>query len=190
MSVQTIRDIDSFISVFAQQSVLFLFVIFVCGPAAQAQMFTVVHSSIGHHLGSSFSSDQTQPYTAQYLVGQPIATTTMSMGAFQITQGLIQPIAADISLSDLIHYSAVDLKLVTYPNPVNQTLYVDIQQSTNKPIQLKIVDAFGRNLFQQEVRQPTRTKIDVSALAAGVYLLQAKRGAKTIVKRFVKQTNF
>jgi hypothetical protein len=70
MTVQTIRDIDSFISVFAQQSVLFLFVIFVCGPAAQAQMFTVVHSSIGYHLGSSFSSDQTQPYTSQYLLGR------------------------------------------------------------------------------------------------------------------------
>lgn len=180
--------IDSLWFFFGQQSRLLLFAIFVFGPTAQAQ-FTVVRSSIGHHLGSSFQTNNTQPYTAQYLVGQPIVSAPMTMGAFQIIQGLIQPIAADSSLSDLIHNTGMELEFVTYPNPVNQTLYVDIQQSNNQPIQLKIVDAFGRILFHQERLQATHTKIDVSALAAGVYLLQAKRGAKTVVKRFVKRTD-
>lgn len=79
---------------------------------------------------------------------------------------------------------------MTYPNPVIKTLFIDLNQNTNKPIRVLISDLYGRTVLQQSFTKANDNEIDVSSLAAGTYLLQARIGTRNIVKRFTKRTAF
>jgi hypothetical protein len=103
--------------------VLFFFSFF-----AHAQSFTVIRSSIGHHLGSTFANSSGQ-YKAQQIVGQSIASTSLSIGNHKITQGFIQPFT-EVTFSDFIDNRLWGIELLTYPNPVIQTLFVDVKQQS------------------------------------------------------------
>lgn len=163
--------------------VLFFFSFF-----AQAQSFTEIRSSIGHHLGSTFANSSGQ-YKAQQIVGQSIASTSLNIGAHKITQGFIQPLL-EVTFSDFIDNRLWGIELITYPNPVIQTLFIDVKQHTNRSINILISDTFGRTVFRKNLGETANAKIDVSGLAAGTYLLQAQIGERTILKRFVKRTNY
>ena len=155
----------------------------------QAQSFIVVRSSVGHHMGSSFSAS-TSMYRAQQTVGQSIASTTINAGSYAVIQGFIQPLNSDGRLHDFMDHQLWDIELITYPNPVIKTLFIDLNQNTDKPIRVLISDLYGRTVFQQNFTRPNDYEIDVSTLAAGTYLLQAKIGTRNFVKRFTKRTVF
>jgi hypothetical protein len=44
--------------------------------------------------------------------------------------------------------------------------------------------------LRKNLSETANAQINVSVLAAGTYLLQAQIGERTIVKRFVKRTNY
>lgn len=166
----------------------FLIVLFCFSFFAQAQSFTVIRSSIGHHLGSTFANSSGQ-YKAQQIVGQSIASTSLSIGDHKITQGFIQPLT-EATFSDFIDNKLWGIELITYPNPVIQTLFVDVKQQIKRSINILISDTFGRTVLRKNLSETANAHIDVSVLAAGTYLLQAQIGERTIVKRFVKRTNY
>ena len=155
----------------------------------QAQSFIVVRSAVGHHMGSNLTAS-TSMYRAQQTVGQSIGSTMMNVGPYSVIQGFIQPLDTEISLHDFIDDRLWDIELITYPNPVIKTLFIDLNQNTNKPIRVSISDLYGRTVLQQSFTRANDNEIDVSILAAGTYLLQAKIGTRNIVKRFTKRTIF
>ena len=155
----------------------------------QAQSYIVVRSSIGHHMGSNLTAS-TSMYRAQQTVGQSIASTMINADSYAVIQGFIQPLDTEISLHDFIDDRLWDIELITYPNPVIKTLFIDLNQNTNKLIGVLISDLYGRTVLQQKFTRANDNEIDVSTLAAGTYLLQAKIGTRNIVKRFTKRTVF
>lgn len=155
----------------------------------QAQSFIIVRSSVGHHMGSNLTAS-TSMYRAQQTVGQSTASTTINAGPYPVIQGFIQPLSPEGSLHDFIDDRLWDIELITYPNPVIKTLFIDLNQNTNKPIRVLISDLYGRTVLQQNFTRANDNQIDVSTLAAGTYLLQARIGTRNIVKRFTKRTIF
>ncbi len=75
--------------------------------------------------------------------------------------------------------------LNVYPNPVSNTLTVQVNGIVNGNASLQIVDVTGRTLLAAGGITNTNA-IDVSALQAGIYLIQYNDGINTHVVRFVK----
>lgn len=75
-----------------------------------------------------------------------------------------------------------DSQLVIYPNPTKNILNVE-----GIPYQssIRIVDMFGKTVFQQQSLKDTSKILDVSALADGIYLLQLNQNNAVITKKFV-----
>ena len=155
----------------------------------QAQSFIIVRSAVGHHMGSNLTAS-TSMYRAQQTVGQSIGSTMMNVGPYSVIQGFIQPLESEGTYHDFIDDRLWDIELITYPNPVIKTLFIDLNQNTNKPIRVSISDLYGRTVLQQSFTRANDNEIDVSILAAGTYLLQAKIGTRNIVKLFTKRTIF
>ena len=189
MTSQKFTNHSIFKSFFAHHFIAFWLFIVACSFSAHAQSFTIVRSSIGPHLGSSFQTSNSLQYNSQYIVGQTIASTSINAGGYSITQGFVQPMMMEDTFTDFINDNIWDIELVTYPNPVIQTLFVDVKQHSDRSINFLISDLYGRTVLRNWSKA-NQTSIDVSSLAAGAYLLQAQIGARTIVKRFVKRTNY
>lgn len=140
-------------------------------------------------MGSNLTAS-TSMYRAQQIVGQSVASTMMNVGPYSVIQGFIQPLESEGTYHDFIDDRLWDIELITYPNPVIKTLFIDLNQNTNKPIRVSISDLYGRTVLQQSFTRANVNEIDVSTLAAGTYLLQAKIGTRNFVKRFTKRTVF
>lgn len=87
--------------------------------------------------------------------------------------------SSSLSLSS----AAKDL-FVFYPNPVQQSMYV---LTTARPFQqLLIRDVQGRTLLTQAIEQDF-SEMDLSALPAGMYLLECLTPTQSSIKKFIKE---
>jgi len=78
--------------------------------------------------------------------------------------------------------------LTIYPNPAKQVAVISYQSavSSKQPIELVVVDALGREVYRETSQaQNLRTNLNVSKLAAGVYLIKVQDGEQTATKRLV-----
>ncbi|GAB3180766.1 Ig-like domain-containing protein [Telluribacter humicola] len=77
--------------------------------------------------------------------------------------------------------------LTVYPSPVQTTCIVDIEASlVAGEAQLRVFDISGRPVLEKKVRA-TRTEVDFSRMASGIYLIQVENGGRVAVRRIVKQ---
>lgn len=85
-----------------------------------------------------------------------------------------------VGLEEQTPFSRVEL----YPNPVNDQLFIDLQQE-HQASAIRIVDVTGREYMRQQYSK----EISVSSLQKGVYflLLYNEEGKKIAVEKFVKE---
>ena len=77
-------------------------------------------------------------------------------------------------------------QVTIFPNPAEQTLFVDLADLTSGPTILEVFDLNGRQLTRQTLRAANgRRQIDLSELAAGTYLLRVTNDGKSLTQRFV-----
>ena len=67
-----------------------------------------------------------------------------------------------------------------YPNPTHDAVYVKLQNTCEMPSAFEVLDLNGRLLFAVPAEETTR--VDLSRLPTGVYLLRAVGGKGTVVK--------
>lgn len=72
-----------------------------------------------------------------------------------------------------------------YPNPTSD--YVNIENSNQLPISVKIFNVLGKEVLTTEASSNFKVKINVSSLKAGVYLLQAVSNGLIKTSRLIKQ---
>ncbi|MFN0200670.1 MAG: M43 family zinc metalloprotease [Bacteroidia bacterium] len=95
----------------------------------------------------------------------------------------------DAQTSSLPSSQEKDLQLFLYPNPVQNTLQVEIKGENVKEISLTLTDALGKiyekrnipQLFSGDLQQ-----FEVAHLASGLYFLQIETHGKKVVQKFVK----
>jgi Secretion system C-terminal sorting domain len=80
--------------------------------------------------------------------------------------------------------------LILYPNPATAMLQVQLRDALAGPVTLRILDATGRVVWQQQRTLPALQQVlevPVASLPAGrSYLLQVQTAAGSVVQRFVK----
>jgi hypothetical protein len=77
------------------------------------------------------------------------------------------------------------LTVNVYPNPVKDKLTVSLNSSISKPAGLKVINAFGQVLYQQQLSGTTQ--IDMSRYAAGMYVVQIDDGVNISTFKVQKQ---
>lgn len=75
-------------------------------------------------------------------------------------------------------------KFRVYPNPAREQLTIEMNDASSI-YQLKIFDMLGKRVYNTEIQG--MGQIDVSALAAGTYLVKLNSNSNTSTVRFVKQ---
>ena len=77
-------------------------------------------------------------------------------------------------------------QVVMYPNPAGDEL--QIQWNANEPLEaITIFDITGKQVLNVTLNQQTGLSVDVSELAAGLYLVKFQSSAGTAVQRLIKQ---
>jgi hypothetical protein len=76
-------------------------------------------------------------------------------------------------------------RINVFPNPVGNVLTINIPD-LDKTATITIFDMYGKLLLQQNTSQAT-TRLDVSALAAGAYMVKIRNNDKESVLRIIKE---
>lgn len=74
---------------------------------------------------------------------------------------------------------------MVYPNPTHDVVYVKIQEGQSLPARFEVLDLQGRLLFAVPAQETTR--VDLSRLPSGVYLLKASDGGRGSAVKITKQ---
>ena len=79
-------------------------------------------------------------------------------------------------------------KLQIYPNPVDQTLFISLTENDVKISDISIFDIKGQKLISKRVNGMSDMEINVGALPAGNYFLQALSDVGEIIQsiQFIK----
>ena len=72
-----------------------------------------------------------------------------------------------------------------YPNPTRDAVFVKMKEGRELPARLEVLDLQGRPLFTVPAQETTR--VDLSRLPSGVYLLKVGNGGKGSVVKITKQ---
>ena len=86
---------------FAHHNISVWLLLFMFSFPAHAQSITIVRSSTGHNIGSSLQTHTEPQYNAQYVVGQLIASSSISVDNYKIAHGFIQPLIHFLFLYNL-----------------------------------------------------------------------------------------
>ena len=128
-------------------------------------------ASGGQALGTAGSSS--------YTVGQTVYDTyTGSTGS--VAQGIQQ--TYDIVALLGAEISAIKLELVAYPNPIQETLTLKINNYKNEKLTYQLYDLQGKLWDSQPVKE-VQTQLDMNDLAVGTYLLSIQ-DEELLIKTF------
>ena len=88
-----------------------------------------------------------------------------------------------LSNGEIIHQPAFSI----YPNPASTAITIELSHSTvNDNSLLTILNFNGQQLLQQEITEPS-TKIDVSGLKSGIYIVKLVGEKEVQAGKFMKQ---
>ncbi|MFT6851154.1 MAG: hypothetical protein ACJATA_001972 [Sphingobacteriales bacterium] len=105
--------------------------------------------------------------SSSYTVGQVVYTTNTGTNG-SLAQGVQQPY--EISISVGIKVTAINLDLIAYPNPTNNTLTLNIGNYKNEKLTYQLYDILGTLLESKQVVDKN-TIIGMHYLPSSTYLL-------------------
>ena len=156
-----------------------LYLILIILPSAlQAQSVSpqVISTAGGYVEGTGLS--------LSYTIGE-VAVQTLTAGSLVLTQGFQQPLDIGTFNRETMQ---VDWQLKTWPNPVSHDLYLRVGSEIQQDLVLEAIDLSGRTHLIRKIEAPPQDspfKVDLSNLAAGVYLIKI-RTADHSIHRMVK----
>ena len=97
---------------------------------------------------------------------------------YELTPDEIAVLASDVNTNfqSVAGRSAIN-NINVYPNPANNVLkyYIDMRNNGSKAI-LSIYNVYGKQVFQQDIKNKIEGEINVSDLPSGIYLLKVTGG--------------
>jgi hypothetical protein len=76
--------------------------------------------------------------------------------------------------------------VLLYPNPVNDMLNIDLKESLQGAVTMKVVSTEGQLLLQQELTG-TRSQVSLSGITPGLYFVQLEGKDISLVRKIVKR---
>ena len=148
-----------------KKAIYYLTILMICvASSAGAQKVVSANGSTATAAGTVIS----------WTIGEPI-TATVSDGITTLTQGFHQT-KLTITAVNEIQVPGVEIKV--YPNPTSDYITVHFGKMVEKPTYL-LFDLSGK-LIQQKNMESTDTKIDMTGVATGSYILKLISGQQPL----------
>ena len=152
-----------------------------CISLANSQ--SIQRSVLGMSGASKVVNSSGKTYLISQSIGQNGITGTATRNGFSVRQGFQQPpykFEAGLQTNEL--------KLKVYPNPTEHQVSIYIEEEdTAEIVLISIIDRSGRILISDRFEESRSFEVDVSALAAGAYILKAQAGSKQFITKLIKQ---
>ncbi len=91
----------------------------------------------------------------------------------------------NLIVNEFVGLDNESLNFSLYPNPVEHTLHLDLNQGQHQNYEVKIINAFGQTVASQSLNGD-KAVVDVSELPAGLYLVEIHANDKVSIKRIQK----
>ena len=152
------------------KKLILLFTLFIFAFSIKAQSISKQAIS---SLGSNYSNSTIK---LSFVLGEVlVGSMTDEDGGFQLGNGYYPSLNIEtLSLEN----SLTAVKLIVYPNPVNELLY--ISHPTESKFKIHLSDITGKKIFKGEIQK--QNPINISQYPKGIYLL-------TIMTGEIKKTN-
>ncbi|MFS4482393.1 T9SS-dependent M36 family metallopeptidase [Hyunsoonleella sp. 2307UL5-6] len=98
------------------------------------------------------------------------------------------PDPSDISLANCSTLDAAsfeDTIFKVFPNPANTSVTITMEGEM-EPVTFNLVDINGRRVLSQTTTTPRRTTLNISALQAGIYILQIESSTVNMTRKLIK----
>ena len=132
-----------------------------------------------HVLSSAGDQFENVSTSISYTVGET-NIITLTAGDFVLLQGFQQPGDEATSIPDM---EEMKLKLRTWPNPVKDLLYLQIDSEVSTDLVVEIFDILGRiqhiSKFESPL-QPDPYSIDMSEDRSGMYILKIRAADRSV----------
>ena len=93
---------------------------------------------------------------------------------------------SDFGISDVPNKEPLSDAFTIFPNPVQNTLNIHIEQKYQTPGQMQILDIFGQKVKECNIPVGLHDfKMETEGLSKGIYFINLKNGALTETRKFV-----
>lgn len=129
-----------------------------------------------------FNCDDYDPENEVVNVTYTVIDTNANQTQVTVSITLLDPTSACTLSSNVFE----TLKVALYPNPAQQTLFLELGNTPLTIDKVTVFDIQGKLLISL-IPNGLNTAIDVSSLSAGNYFLRMSSGKDTMTKRFIKE---
>lgn len=83
--------------------------------------------------------------------------------------------------------STTNYEFNVYPNPTSGNVTIDFNYSQSQPVQVKLFDLFGEQIFSENLGaiQIGRTVVDLNSQPSGIYIVQVSSGSTVTTKKII-----
>ncbi len=152
-----------------------------CGIQISAQTYTLRNSMLGSSATSITLSDGQNTYFVQQTLGQTSFGGTVKAEGLKIGQGFVQPLVGKSVLSS----ESQKLAAETFPNPVVNTLIINIEDKDINQFRAVITDMTGRTVYDNFFGKKD-VSIDLQHLPTGMYILTLSSETKSSSSNLIK----
>lgn len=78
---------------------------------------------------------------------------------------------------------------IIFPNPAQQTVFIELTENTTSPVQIEILDLTGKKIIMKVEQNPYQDLVewDISSITPGMYFIKLQIGEKQYIKKLLKQ---
>jgi len=92
-----------------------------------------------------------------------------------------------ISFGNLIQLAQVNSLLAVYPNPVNDRVYVEMNDDDEFIIRISMYNMVGATILDKSINNISATSLDVSGITNGVYMLKVVTDKEVYIVKLIKE---
>jgi hypothetical protein len=131
--------------------------------------------------------------TYEWSVGDMAVITTFTSGSLVVTQGTLQPFHIPTGINKI----TLDQQLKAYPNPANNTVFLDYKLENSGKLEYSVHDIAGKTIMQKTLVVASgnnKESINVAAFANATYMLNVtfkpnEGQAQTVSFKIIKSAN-
>lgn len=159
-----------------KSSFVFLFIVSSLACFSQETNPTVIASAGDVSKGSNV--------ILEWTVGEPVIETASSASS-KYTQGFHQPLLEVQKVTPKRQLAARKFSAHVYPNPSSAVLNIQLDQVSENPLLVSLVDAGGKVLLSNAIpANSTMLKINVSRLSGGAYILRIRDAKRDLQSNY------
>ena len=144
----------------------------------------ISYSITSGNIDNIFTIDAEGNLIANDPSGIDVDTTPSYDLSVEISDGELQTtVVITIKISPPLSAQALQNKVLIYPNPAKEMLYIEFGDLDGNKIQLEVLNLSGQTVLSGKAT----SQLDITTLSSGTYLLRVSDGKEIVFRKFLKE---